>query len=128
MTSWEHDPFAFEEDPLSSTDAERTHEDSARVKAGDRARGRRSIQLLAAASIAAVIGAIWLGESGGAWGAVVLGVLAYLLAVAVDLRIRVIRRLSRRYDRPWPTVLLRLAVFWAAVGAAWLAASGIAAA
>ena len=128
MTSWEHDPFAFEEDPLGSTDSERTHEDSTRVKAGDRARGPRSVQLLAAASIAAVLGAIWLGESGGAWGTVVLGGLAYLLAVAADLRVRVIRRLRRRYDRPWLTALLRLAVFWAAVGAAWLAASGIAAA
>ncbi|MYE76875.1 MAG: hypothetical protein F4232_10810 [Acidimicrobiaceae bacterium] len=128
MTSWEHDPFAFEEDPLSSTDSERSPEDSPRVKAGGRATGRRSVLLLAAASIAAVVGAIWLGESGGAWGAVVLGGLAYLLAVAVDLRIRVIRRLRRRYDRPWLTALLRLAVFWAAVGAAWLAASGLAAA
>ena len=128
MNSLEDSPFAFDEDPLATAGFERPDDGAARGAATGRARGRRAVLLLAVVSTALAAAALGMGSSGGGWAAVAGGALAYLLAVASDLRSRLLRRARRNYRRPWPTALLRPVVFWAALWAAWLAAEGLAAA
>ena len=126
MSNWDDDPFALDDDPLDDLSFQ---QGDSRVEGSEtkRSRPKRNVLLLAMASIAVSVVALVVGANGGAWGTVAVGVVAYLLAVTSDLRNRRIRRFQRSYRRPWSTALLRLAVFWVVVGAAWLAASGLAA-
>ena len=126
MSSLEDSPFAFDHDPLATSDFEQPDDGAARGAAAGRGRGRRAAVLLAVASVALAAVALGLGASEGGWAAVAVGALAYLLAVASDLRSRLLRRARRNYRRPWPAALLRPVVFSAALGAAWLAAEGLA--
>ena len=126
MASRDDDPFALDDDPLDGLDFQQVDGRSSEGEAAERSRPQRTVMLLAIASVALAAAALVVGANRGAWATVAIGVIAYLLAVASDLRNRRIRRLWRSYRRPWPTALLRLAVFWVAVAAAWLAASGLA--
>ena len=126
MSNWDDDPFALDDDPLDGLDFQQVEGNSANK--AKRSRPKRNVLLLAIVSLALGAAALVIGSNGGAWATVAVGVVAYLLAVASDLRSRRMRRLQRNYRRPWPTALLRLAVYWVVVGAAWLAASGLAAA
>ena len=67
-----------------------------------------------------------MGANEAGWLTVVIGALAYVAAAAGDLRQRSIRHVERVYARPWPTAALRVVVFLAAAGGAWLAARGLA--
>ena len=126
--SWQDDPFAFDDDPPHDVEFEQAVEDSAPGGARERYRGGRTVLLIALASLAVTAVSLVMGARHAGWATVAVGTPAYVLAVASDLRQRQMRRSRRRYDRPWATALLRLVVFWAAVAAAWLAASGLAAA
>ena len=126
--TWQGDPFAFGDDPLHDVEFEPAAEGESPDQPATTPRRERGVTLLALASLAGAAAALVMGASHTGWATVAVGTLAYLLAVASDLRQRQMRRSRRRYDRPWATALLRLVVFWAAVAAAWLAASGLAAA
>ena len=125
MSNWNDDPFALDDDPLDDLDFQQVDGRAAGSEA-ERSRPKRNVLLLGLASMALSAAALVVGSNGGAWATVAVGVVAYLFAVTSDLRNRRIRRLQRSYRRPWPTALLRLAVFWVVAGAAWLAASGLA--
>lgn len=127
MSNWEDDPFALDGEP-SDAEFEGARDGAVSDRAADHDRGRRVALLLVVTSVAAAVAALALGSRGTGWAAVAAGAAAYFLAVAADLRSRRTRRVQRHYNRPWATALLRLAVFWTALGAAWLAASGLAAA
>ena len=126
--TWSEDPFAFDDDLLSDAGFEQTIGDSSPGATGRQTRAGRAALLIAATSVTVAVVSLVVGARHAGWATVAVGTVAYLLAVASDLRLRQIRHSRRRYGRPWATVLLRLAVFWGAVGAAWLAASGLAAA
>jgi len=127
VSYWQDDPFELDDEPLHDVEFERAAEDSSSGGATRRDRRGRSVLLIAVVSLAVAAVSLVMGAGHAGWATVAVGAVAYLLAVASDLRQRQLRRSRRRYDRPWATVLLRLVVFWAAVGAAWLAASGLAA-
>ena len=127
MSNWQHDPFAFEDDPLLAPSFSSSADIAVEARAEAHARGARAVWLLAVCAIALAAASLVLGASGGAWATVAAGGLGYALAVVADLRNRMRRRIQRNYRRPWPTACCRLVVFWAAVGAAWLAAAGLAA-
>lgn len=126
MSDWSDNPFAFDDDPLSDDEFDQA---VARSPASGKRQTRagRTVALTAAASLATTVAALVMGARHAGWATVAVGVVAYALAVASDLRQRRERHSRRRYDRPWATALLRLVVFWAVVGAAWMAASGLAA-
>lgn len=126
-SDWQDDPFAFDDDLLQDAEFDYAAEG---LSAGgtERQNGAgRAVLLIAAASLAGAVVAFVMGARHAGWATVAVGAAAYLLAVAADLSQRKARHSRRRYDRPWATALLRLVVFSAAVGAAWLAASGLAA-
>ena len=123
--TWSEDPFAFDDDALDPAAFDPSAGNSS--SAGTRkTRARRAVLFVIAASLAATVVSLVMGARHAGWATVAVGTVAYLLAVASDLRERQIRHSVRRHDRPWATALLRLVVFWAAAGAAWLAASGLA--
>ena len=123
--SWQDDPFALD-DVLDDAAFEQPAEDSQNVQASRRRRAGRTALLIAVASLAVVTVSLVMGASDAGRATVAVGAVAYVLALASDLRQRRARRSKRRYGRPWATALLRLVVFWAAIGAVWLAASGLA--
>lgn len=123
--TWSEDPFAFDDDALDAAAFDSTAENSMSSGTG-KIRAKRAVLLVIAVSLAATVVSLVMGASHAGWATVAVGTVAYLMAVASDLRQRQIRHSVRRYDRPWVTALLRFLVFWAAVGAAWLAASGLA--
>lgn len=127
-SSWQDDPFAFDDDLLQDAEFDQTAESASPGGTKRRDRSGRAVLLFAAVSLAATVVTLVIGARHAGWATVAVGGGAYLLAVASDLSRRKARHSRRRYDRPWATVLLRLVVFWAAVCAAWLAASGLAAA
>ena len=126
-SSWQDDPFAFDDDLLP--DAEFDHAADRSLADGSRRQTRvgRAVLLAGAASLALAVIALVMGTRHAGWATVAVGATAYLLAVISDLRLRKDRYSRRLYGRSWATTLLRLVVFWSAVGAAWLAASGLAA-
>ena len=127
-STWQDDPFEFDGDPLFGSEFEQAAEDGSSGGAGRRRPGRLGVLLIAVVSLAGAAASLAMGANHSGWATVAVGAAAYLLAVAADLRHRRLRRSQRAFDRPWATALLRLAVFWASAGAAWLAASGLAAA
>ena len=124
MSTWQDDPFAFD-DGFDDLEFEQVGGESPASPAKQRDGVGLSL-LIAVASLVAAAVSLAMGASHVGWATVAVGALAYLLAAAGDLRQRRLRRSRRIYARPWATALLRLLVFWAAVGAAWMAASGLA--
>ena len=123
-TSWQDDPFAL--DDLFDDGHDQAETGGAPAKKGKRRLTDRGVVALCLASLVGAVIAVVVGANEAGWLAVVVGGLAYLSAVAGDLRQRSIRYRRHNYRRPWPTAALRVAVFLAAVGAAWLAARGLA--
>ena len=123
--SWQDDPFVFDDLFDDGHDQAETGGSPAKKKGKSQLTDRGVVALCLAALVGAVI-AVVVGVNEGGWLAVVVGGLAYLSAVAGDLRQRSIRYRKHSYKRPWPTAALRVAVFLVAVGAAWLAARGLA--
>lgn len=127
-SSWQDDPFAFDDDLLQDAEFDQAAEGLPAGGTERQTRAGRAALLFAAASLAGTVVALVMGARHAGWATVAVGCAAYQLAVVSDLGQRKARHSRRRYDRPWDTALLRLVVFWAVVGAAWLAASGLAAA
>ena len=122
--SWQDDPFAFEDSFDDGLDQVAT--DAASATARKRRLLDRGVLTLCIASLVGAVLSVVMGASETGWLTVLVGALAYLSAAAGDLRQRSIRHTKRNYKRPWPTAALRIVVFLAAVGAAWLAARGLA--
>lgn len=117
---WQDDPFAFDDGfEQDGADAAATKDRKRRLPDG------RVLAMCLAALVGAVV-ALVAGAREAGWLTVAVGALAYLSAAAGDLRLRSIRHAMRRYGRPWPTAALRVVVLLAAVGAAWMAARGLA--
>lgn len=118
--SWQDDPFAFEDgfDEVATAGAS--------AKKGNRGLPSRSVVALCLVAAAGAVIAVVMGASEAGWLTVAVGGFAYLAAAAGDLRQRRIRHAKRVYGRPWPTAALRIIVFLAAFGAAWMAARGLA--
>ena len=125
MNDLDNDPFLFDDDPLGDDDALGTT--SVGVGTKSDGRGAFRIRLPAAGGLALAVVALVAGALGAGWATVAVGVVAYGLATASDVHNRTMRKTRRIYTRPWPTSICRLAVFGAAVGAAWMAASELAA-
>ena len=123
--SWQDDPFAFE-DPFDDG-FDQVTTDSASSKARKRRLPDGGVMALCVVSLSGAVLSVAMGANEAGWLTVVVGALAYLSAAAGDLRQRSIRHAKRVYGRPWPTATLRVVVFFAAVGGAWLAARGLAA-
>lgn len=123
-SSWQDDPFAF--DDLSDEGFDQAETGGAPAKKSKRRTDGGVLALCAAALVGAAI-AVVMGAGEAGWITVAAGAPAYLAAAAGDLRRRSIRHRERNYKRPWPTAALRVVVFLAAVGAAWMAARGLAA-
>lgn len=119
--SWQDDPFVFDD----AFDQAVTGDPPS--KKGTRKLGDRHVLAWSLLSLACAVVAVAMGANEAGWLTVAVGGLAYLAAAAGDLRQRSIRHARRVYGRPWPTALLRIVVFLAVVGSAWLAASGLAA-
>lgn len=122
--SWQDDPFAF--DDLFDNGQDQMETGGAPVKNGKRRLTDRGVVALCLAALVGAVVAVVVGANEAGWLAVVVGGFAYLSAVAGDLRQRSIRYRKHNYKRPWPTAAMRVVVFLAAVGAAWLAARGLA--
>lgn len=122
--SWQDDPFAF--DDLLDDVHDQSETGGAPAKKGKRRLTDRGVVALCLAALVGALIAVVVGANEAGWLAVVVGGLAYLSAVAGDLRQRSIRYRKHNYKRPWPTAALRVVVFLVAVGAAWLAARGLA--
>ena len=123
-SSWQDDPFAFDDLFDEGFDQEETGGSS--PKKSKHRLVDRSVLALCLVALVGAVSALVVGANEAGWLAVVVGALAYLSAVAGDLQQRSIRHRKRNYRRPWPTTALRFVVFLAAVGAAWLAARGLA--
>ena len=124
-SSWQDDPFALddlfdEEFDQPETGGSPTKRDKRRVTDG-------VVLALCLAALLGVAIAVVMGANETGLLTVAVGALAYLAAAAGDLRQRSIRHGKRNYKRPWLTAALRVVVFLAAVGAAWMAARGLAA-
>ena len=126
-STWQDDPFEFD-DPLFGNDFEQADDDGSPSRTGRRRRSGRGVLLIAVVSLASAGVSLAMGANHAGWATVAVGAAAYALAATADLRYRRLRRSRRMFNRPWATALLRVVVFWAAVGAAWLAAAGLAAA
>ncbi len=122
--SWQDDPFAFEEGFEDGFDEAVTG--GAPPKKSTRRLGDRRVLAWSLVSLAGAVVAVAMGANEAGWLTLAVGGLAYLAAVAGDLRQRSVRHARRVYGRPWPTASLRIVVFLAAVGGAWLAAKGLA--
>ena len=117
------DPWGFDDEPFAGDEQFGSPGTAAR-KAPSRA-----LRLPVLAAVSALVAALvlvfsLLGAPG--YGAVIVAALAYLLAALVDLKVRDRRFASRKYKRPWLTVVLRGATFTVALVVAWLAASSLA--
>jgi len=123
--SWQDDPFALD-DGLFDDGFDPVATDAASVSKHERRFPDRGVVALCLAALAGAVLALVAGAREAGWLTVLVGALAYLSAAAADLRQRSIRHAKRNYKRPWPTAALRIAVFLAAVGAAWMAARGLA--
>jgi hypothetical protein len=123
--SWQDNPFAFEDGFDDGFD--QAVADGASPRRVSRRLGDRRVLALALVSVAGAVVAVALGASEAGWLTVAVGGLAYLAAAVSDLRQRSIRQARRVYGRPWSTASLRIVVFLAVVGGAWLAARGLAA-
>ncbi len=122
--NWQDDPFAFE-DPFNDG-FDQAAAGTADVQKGKRRLPDRGVVALSLASLAGAVIAVVMGAIEAGWPTVAVGGFAYLAAAAGDLRQRRMRQAKRVYRRPWPTAVLRIVVFLAAVGAAWMAARGLA--
>ena len=124
-----NDPFALDDNPLYNDDLgdfgspADSGPPAATGKRGSR--GGRATLLIAAASLVVAVVALLISEAAG-WATVLVGSVAYLLAAATDLRHRQQLHSRRNYQRPWGTLLLRVAVFCVAAVAAWQATEGLA--
>ena len=123
--SWQDDPFAFEDPFDDGFDQAATGTVS--VQERKRRLPDRGVVALSLVSMAGAVIALVMGANEAGWLTVAVGGFAYLAAAAGDLRQRRIRHAKRVYRRPWPTAALRIVAFLAAVGAAWMAARGLAA-
>ena len=122
--SWQDDPFAL--DDLFDEGFDQAETGDAPLKKGKRRLADGGVVALCLAALVGAAIAFVMGANEAGWLTVAVGVLAYLAAAAGDLRQRSIRHRKRNYKRPWPTAALRVIVFLAAVGAAWMAARGLA--
>ena len=123
-SSWQDDPFAF--DDLFGDEFDQAETADAPAKKGKRRLTDGGVLALCIAALVGAVIAVVMGANEAGWLTVAVGVLAYLAAAVGDLRQRSIRHRKRNYKRPWPTAALRVVVFLAAVGAAWMAARGLA--
>lgn len=123
-SSWQDDPFAF--DDLFEDGFDQAEAGGLSPKKSKRRLADRGVLALCLVALVGAVSAVVMGANEAGWLAVVVGALAHLAAAAGDLRQRSIRHRKRNYKRPWPTAALRVVVFLAAVGAAWLAARGLA--
>ena len=119
-SSWQDDPFAFD-DLFDEAETGGSSPSKRKRRLAD-----RRVLALCLVALTGAVSAVVMGANEAGWLAVVVGALAYLSAVAGDLRQRSIRYRKHNYKRPWPTAALRVVVFLAAVSAAWLAARGLA--
>lgn len=123
-TSWQDDPFVL--DDLFDDEFEQGGTDAPSTKGRRRWLPDRGVLAMCLAAIVGAVVALAAGARETGWLTVAVGALAYLSAAAGDLRQRSIGHAVKRYARPWPTAALRVVVFLAAAGAAWLAARGLA--
>jgi hypothetical protein len=123
-SSWQDDPFAF--DDLFDDGFDQAETDGVPAKRGKRRLTDGGVLALCTAALVGAAIAVLMGANEAGWLTLAIGVLAYLAAAAGDLRQRSIRHRKRNYKRPLLTAALRVVVFLAAVGAAWMAARGLA--
>lgn len=120
------DPFETSADPAGRPDGVGKPAGAAFRRGLRRARRRPGLSAAAAVVLAAAAVSAGYQESG--WAAPALGCLAYASAVHAEFARRSRRGPPRRRIERLGSAALRLAAFWAAIAAAWLAARGLAAA
>ena len=96
--SWQDDPFAFEDGFDDGFDEAVTG--GAPPKKGTRRLGDRRVLAWSLVSLAGAVVAVAMGANELGWLTVTVGGLAYLAAVAGDLRQRSVRHARRVYGRP----------------------------
>lgn len=120
------DPFEATGEPAGGTGG--TGKQAGAGALGRLGRALRRPAVSAAAAVALAAAAVTAGIQESGWVAPALGGLAYASAVHAEYARRSRRGPPRRRVERLGTAALRLAAFWAAVAAAWLAARGMAAA